>query len=99
MDHDQERGDPYDSDIPECLQEFRENLVDDRVPEHRDSHVSSSHETSSEPTSTRSADWVNTVLILTSRKTEVARSASGPKSQMPRAENVLAEPYFMHNFL
>ena len=55
-DHEQVRGDPYYSDIPEWLQEFRENLVDDRVPEHRDSHVSSSHEPSLEPTPTRSED-------------------------------------------
>ena len=55
-DHDQERGDPCHSDIPEWLQEFRENLVDDRVPEHRDSHASSSHESSLEPTHARSAD-------------------------------------------
>ena len=51
-----ERGDPFCSENPEWLQEFRENLVDDRVPEHRDSHASSSHEVSSEPTSTRSED-------------------------------------------
>ena len=51
-----ERGDPLYSDILEWLQEFRENLVDDRVPEHRDSHASSSHEVSSEPTPTRSVD-------------------------------------------
>ena len=44
------QGDPYYSDIPEWMQEFRENLVDDRVPEHRDSHASSSHELSLEPT-------------------------------------------------
>ena len=56
-----ELGDPLWSDR-EWLQEFRENLVvdsnlvDDRVPEHRDSHASSSHEVSLEPTSTRSAD-------------------------------------------
>ena len=49
-----ERGDPLCSDIPEWLQEFRENLVDDEIPEHRDSHASSFHEVSSEPT--RSAD-------------------------------------------
>ena len=36
-DHEQVRGDPLCSEIPEWLQEFRENLVDDRVPEHRDS--------------------------------------------------------------
>ena len=46
----QVRRSPY-SDIPEWLQEFRENLVDERVPEHRDSHASSSHEPSSEPMS------------------------------------------------
>ena len=52
--HEKERGNPLCSDIPEWLQEFRENLVDDRVPEHRDSHASSSHEPSAEPT--RSVD-------------------------------------------
>ena len=51
-----ERGDPLYSDIPEWLQEFRENLVDDRVPERRESHASSSHESSLEPKPTRSVD-------------------------------------------
>ena len=37
--HEKERGDPLCSDILEWLQEFRENLVDDRVPEHRDSWI------------------------------------------------------------
>ena len=32
--HEQVRGDPYYSDIRESLQEFRENLVNDRVLEH-----------------------------------------------------------------
>ena len=41
------------SEIPEWLQEFRENLVDDGVPEHRDSHASSSYEVSLEPTCER----------------------------------------------
>ena len=54
--HEQVRRDPLYSDIPEWLQEFRENLVDDRVPERRDSHASSSHEPSLEPTPTRSVD-------------------------------------------
>ena len=43
--------------------------------------------------------WVNTVFIFTSRKTEIARSARGPKSQGPRAEDVLAESYFVEKFL
>ena len=55
-DHDQEREDLYHSDILEWLQEFRENLVDDRIPERRDSHASSSHEISLEPTFKRRED-------------------------------------------
>ena len=56
-----ERGNPLfaadsGSEIPEWLQEFREILVDDEVPELRDSHASSSHEVSLEPTSKRSED-------------------------------------------
>ena len=62
--------------------------MDDRVPE-QDSHASSSHGLSLEPT--RSVGFgVNTVFILTSRKTGIARSARGPKSHGPRAEDVLA---------
>ena len=45
--------------IREWLQEFRENLVDDRVPERRHSHASSSHELSLEPA--RTVDLVNSV--------------------------------------
>ena len=41
------RGDPL-RDLPEWLEEFTENLVDDSVPEHRDA-PSSSRESSSEP--------------------------------------------------
>ena len=55
-DHEFERRDPFCSEILEWLQEFRENLVDDRVPERRDSHASSSHEPSLEPTLARSVD-------------------------------------------
>ena len=58
-----ERGNPLfadtgraSSEIPEWLQEFRENLVDDEVPERRDLHASSSHEVSLEPTVKRSED-------------------------------------------
>ena len=47
---------PSSSEISEWLREFREILVDYRVLEHRDSHASSSHEVSLEPTSKRSED-------------------------------------------
>ena len=57
-DHDFERSNPLCSDIPEWLQEFTENLVDDGVPERRDSHASSCHEPSLEPTPARSVDLV-----------------------------------------
>ena len=45
-----------DSEIPEWLQEFRENLVDDEIPLQGDSHASSSHEASLEPTTKRRED-------------------------------------------
>ena len=44
------------SEIPEWLQEFREKLVDDEIPVHGDSHASSSHEVSLEPTLKRRED-------------------------------------------
>ena len=60
-----ERGDPLYSEIPEWLQEFREILVDDAIPIHGDSHASSSHEVSFEPTYSRDVRiCVNTVFIL-----------------------------------
>ena len=37
-----------DPEIPEWLQEFRENLVDDEIPLQGGSHASSSHEASLE---------------------------------------------------
>ena len=73
----------------------RENFVDDRVPERRDSHASSSHEPSLEPM--RSVDLVNTVLKLTSRRPKLRdlpedQNHKGPCRRrigrvVPRAEN------------
>ena len=51
-----ERDNPLHSEIPQWLQEFRENLVDDEIPEHGDPHASSSHEVSLEPTFKRRED-------------------------------------------
>ena len=47
---------PDTSNQPLGLQEFIENLVDDRVPDRRDSHASSSHEASLEPVFKRRED-------------------------------------------
>ena len=44
------------SEIPEWLQEFRENLVDDEIPAHGNSHASFSHEASLEPILKRRED-------------------------------------------
>ena len=71
--------------------------MDERVPEHRDSHASSSHELSLEPT--RSADLGKHSVYTHFPKDRNARSARGPKSQGPRAEDVLAEPYFVQKML
>ena len=51
-----ERSDPLYSEIPEWLQEFRENLVDDEIPLQGGSHASSSHEASLEPIFKRRED-------------------------------------------
>ena len=51
-----ELGNPLYSEIPEWLQEFRENLVDDEIPVQGGSHASSSHEVSLEPTFKRRED-------------------------------------------
>ena len=69
----------------------------ERVLEHRDSHASSSHEVFLEPHPREVRIGVNTVFILISQKTEIASSARGPKLQGPRADDAMAEPYFVQN--
>ena len=51
-----EQSDPLCSEIPEWLQEFRENLVDGEIPLQGGSHASSSHEASLEPIFKRRED-------------------------------------------
>ena len=43
--------------------------------------------------------WVNTMFILISLKTEIARSVNGPKLQGPNAEDAMAKPYFEPHIL
>ena len=45
-----------DPEIPEWLQEFKENLVDDEIPLQGGSYASSSHEASLGPTTKRRED-------------------------------------------
>ena len=75
------------------------NLVDDEIPVHGDSHASSSHEASSEPTFKRIEDLGKHSICLISLKTEIARSVKGPKLQGPRAGDAMAEPYVVQKIL
>ena len=74
-----ERGNPLDSEIPEWLQEFKGNLVDDEISLQGGSHASSSDEVSFDRLQRDVRFWVSTVLKLISLKTEIARSVKGPK--------------------
>ena len=78
-----ELGDPSESEIPEWLQEFRENLVDDEIPLQGGSHVSSSHEASLEPTTKRREDFGKHIVHNHFLKTEIARSLKGPIYEGP----------------
>ena len=90
-----EGGNTLESEIPEWLQEFRENLVDDEIPLQGDSHASSSNEISLEPTTKRREDLGKHSVLLISLKTEFARSVKGPKLQGPHAEDAIAKPYLV----
>ena len=70
--------------------------MDDEVPELGDSHASSSHEASLEPKFKRREDLGKESVSL---KTEIARSARGPKLQGPCAEDAMAEPYLVLKIL
>ena len=97
--HGTERGDPLCSDIPEWLQEFRENLEDDRVPERRDSHASSSHEPSLEPTPSRIVDLGKRSVYTHFPKDRHCEICQRTKLQESRAEDASAEPYLVQNIL
>ena len=89
-----ERGSPCDdSEIPEWLQEFRENLVDDEIPLQGGSHASSSHEASLEPTTKRREDLGKHSVKTYFPKDRIERSVNGPKLQGLHAEDAMAKPY------
>ena len=73
--------------------------MDDEVPERGDSHASSSHEVSLEPTFKRREDLGKHSVYTHFPKTEIARSVRGPKLQGPRAEDAMVEPYLVQKIL
>ena len=92
-----ERDDPLCSEILEWLQEFRK-IVDDEIPEHGDSHASSAHEVSVEPTFKRREDLGKHSVYTHFRKdrnceicqrTKITRAPCRRRNggAVPRAEN------------
>ena len=101
-----ERGNPLSADtgrasseIPEWLQEFREIFVDDEVPERGDSHASSSHEVSLEPTFKRREDLGKYSVHTHFPKDRNCEICKRTKITRARAEDAKAEPYFAQNIL
>ena len=95
-----ERGNPCgDSEIPEWLQEFRENLVDDEIPLQGGSHGSSSHEASLEPAPTRSVDLGKHSVYTHFPKDRNCEICQRTKITRPRAEDAMAEPYLVLKIL
>ena len=92
-DHAHERSDPSYSEIPEWLQEFL-NSHGARVPVLSDSHASSSHEPSLEPL--RRVVSGNHSIFTHFRNFEICQR---PTLQERRAEDALAEPYFVQQIL
>ena len=96
-----ERGDPLCSDnseIPEWLQEFRENLVDDEIPLQGGSHASSSYEASLEPIAKRREDLGKHNVHIhfpqdrnceICKRTKITRAPCGRRNgeAVPRADN------------
>ena len=89
-----------DSEIPEWLQEFRENLVDDEIPEHGDSHASSSsHEVSLEPTFKRREDLCNHSVYTHFPKDRNCEICQRTKITRARAKDAMVELYLVLKIL
>ena len=84
---------PSSSEIPEWLQEFREILVDDGVPESRDSHASSLHGLSLELA--RSAALGKNNVYTHFPKDRTCEICQRTKITRARAEDALAKPYLV----
>ena len=83
-------------DLPQWLEEFKDNLVDESVPEHRDAS-SSSHELLSEPRAKVVSGRHSTFTHFP--KTEIATSAWETKLQGPLTENALVRSCPERKFL
>ena len=69
--------------------------MDDEIPLQGGSHASSSHEASLKPIETKREELGEHNVHTHFPKTEIVRSASGPKLQGLRAEDAKAKPYLV----
>ena len=77
-------------DLPESLEEFTENLVDEGVPAHRDAPASSSRESPSEPRGKSGIGQTQHLYSLPEgRKLRHLHGDQDNKGSVPRAENFL----------
>ena len=86
-------------EMPEWLQEFRENLVDDEIPLQGGSHASSSHEVSLEPTSKRREDLGEHRVYTHFLKDRNCEICQRTKITRARAEDAMAEPYLVQKIV
>ena len=73
--------------------------MDDGVPERRDSHASSSHEQSLEPTLARSVDLGKHNVYTHFLEDSNCEICQRTKITEPQAEDALAEPYLVQKIL
>ena len=92
-------SDRVSSEILECLQEFRENLLDDEVPEYRDSHVSFSHEVSSESTSKKREDVGKHSVYIHFHEKRNYEIYQRTKIARVKTEDAMTEPYLVQRIL
>ena len=74
-------------------------MVDDEIPELRDSHASSSHEPPLEPTPTRSVDLGKHSVCTHFPKDRNCEICQRTKITRARAEDALAESYLVQKIL
>ena len=74
--------------------------MDDEIPEHGDSHASSSHEVSLEPTFRRREDlFKHSVYIHFTKNRNCENLPEDKKLQGPRAGDAMVEPYLLLKIL
>ena len=85
--------------VVQALKSRRENLVEDEIPEHGDSHASSSHEASLEPILKRREDLGKHSVYTHFPKDRNCEICQRTKITRPCAEDEMVEPYLVLKIL